>query len=93
MPYGASDALGAMGYVRMAVELLDQCASAGFTPTCIVHGSGSAGTQAGDRRGRALCALEQPMQSHRHRCRRTAGAGCARCSTGWAGGGLPARSW
>jgi L-cysteate sulfo-lyase len=59
VPYGASDALGAMGYVRMVLELLDQCAPAGVLPTCIVHGSGSAGTQAGIVA--ALCALDQPI--------------------------------
>jgi L-cysteate sulfo-lyase len=59
VPYGASDALGAMGYVRMVMELLDQCALAGVTPTCIVHGSGSAGTQAGIVA--ALCALHEPI--------------------------------
>ena len=59
VPYGASDALGAVGYVRMVVELLDQCASAGITPTCLVHGSGSAGTQAGIVA--ALCALHEPI--------------------------------
>jgi L-cysteate sulfo-lyase len=55
VPYGASDALGAMGYVRMVVELLDQYTTADIAPTHIVHGSGSAGTQAGIVA--ALCAL------------------------------------
>jgi L-cysteate sulfo-lyase len=59
VPYGASDALGAIGYARMVVELLDQCTSAGVTPTYIVHGSGSAGTQAGIVA--ALCALHEPI--------------------------------
>ncbi|HLI12006.1 MAG TPA: D-cysteine desulfhydrase family protein [Alphaproteobacteria bacterium] len=47
VPYGASDALGAMGYARMVLELLEQCRSEGVRPTYIVHASGSAGTQAG----------------------------------------------
>jgi L-cysteate sulfo-lyase len=47
VPYGASDALGAMGYARMAVELLEQCDALGVRPTFLVHASGSAGTQAG----------------------------------------------
>lgn len=47
VPYGASDALGAMGYARMIVELLEQCEARGVSPTYIVHASGSAGTQGG----------------------------------------------
>ncbi len=43
VPYGASDALGAMGYVLAAREILRACPEAGF----IVHGSGTGGTQAG----------------------------------------------
>jgi L-cysteate sulfo-lyase len=61
VPYGASDALGAVGYVRMVVELLDQCAAAGVAPTNFVHGSGSAGTQAGIVA--ALCALREPIHA------------------------------
>src|SRR5882672_751634 len=44
VPYGASDALGAMGYAGMVVELLAQCAALGVVPTHLVHASGSAGT-------------------------------------------------
>jgi L-cysteate sulfo-lyase len=47
VPYGASDALGAMGYVGMVLELLEQCQGMTTFPTHIVHASGSAGTQAG----------------------------------------------
>lgn len=47
VPYGASDPLGAMGYALAVLELLDQCAAQGITPTHIVHASGSGGTQAG----------------------------------------------
>src|SRR5579875_2166621 len=43
IPYGASDALGAMGYAVAAEEIIHQCPDAAW----IVHGSGSAGTQAG----------------------------------------------
>lgn len=43
VPYGASDALGAMGYVVAAEEILKARPDVGW----IVHGSGSAGTQAG----------------------------------------------
>jgi L-cysteate sulfo-lyase len=43
VPYGASDALGAMGYALAAEEIVTQCPKVAW----IVHGSGSAGTQAG----------------------------------------------
>jgi L-cysteate sulfo-lyase len=43
VPYGASDALGAMGYAAAAQEILHDLPDIAW----IVHGSGSAGTQAG----------------------------------------------
>ncbi len=43
VPYGASDALGAMGYVLAAEEIVRDCPDVAW----IVHASGSAGTQAG----------------------------------------------
>jgi L-cysteate sulfo-lyase len=43
VPYGASDALGAMGYVLAAEEIVAECPDVAW----IVHASGSAGTQAG----------------------------------------------
>jgi L-cysteate sulfo-lyase len=43
VPYGASDALGAMGYALAAEEIVRDCPDVAW----IVHGSGSAGTQAG----------------------------------------------
>jgi L-cysteate sulfo-lyase len=43
IPYGASDAIGAMGYILAAEEIVRQCPSVGW----IAHASGSAGTQAG----------------------------------------------
>jgi L-cysteate sulfo-lyase len=60
VPYGASDALGALGYARMMLELLDQCAERGIVPTHLVHASGSAGTQAGITA--MLCALDHPLR-------------------------------
>ena len=47
VPYGVTSALGAMGYAVMVWELLEQCTTMGITPTCVVHASGSGGTQAG----------------------------------------------
>lgn len=43
VPYGVSDKLGAMGYVLAAEEIVRECPDVKW----IVHGSGSAGTQAG----------------------------------------------
>jgi L-cysteate sulfo-lyase len=60
VPYGASDALGAMGYARMVVELLEQCSTLDFTPVWLVHASGSAGTQAGIVA--MLSALDHPLR-------------------------------
>ena len=56
IPYGASSALGAMGYVLAAEEIVSDCPGVAW----IVHGSGSAGTQAGLLAG--LLALEHPAR-------------------------------
>ncbi len=47
VPYGASSARGALAYASTTVEIAGQSAKAGFTPSAIVHCSGSGGTQAG----------------------------------------------
>ena len=60
VPYGASDGLGALGYARMVLELLEQCSGRGIAPSHIVHASGSAGTQAGITA--MLCALDHPFR-------------------------------
>jgi L-cysteate sulfo-lyase len=56
VPYGASDALGAMGYVVCAEEIVRDLPDIRW----IVHGSGSAGTQAGLVAG--LLALGHPAK-------------------------------
>lgn len=56
VPYGASDALGAMGYALAAEEIIGDCPDVAW----IVHGSGSAGTQAGLLAG--LLALGHPAR-------------------------------
>jgi L-cysteate sulfo-lyase len=56
VPYGASDALGAMGYALAAEEIVEACPGVAW----IVHGSGSAGTQAGLLAG--LLALRHPAR-------------------------------
>lgn len=55
VPYGASSALGAVGYATAALEIAGQCDELGFMPTSIVHCSGSGGTQAGMSLGAAVC--------------------------------------
>jgi len=47
VPYGVSNALGAVGYVSALLEIAAQCAALGFAPRAIIHCSGSGGTQAG----------------------------------------------
>ena len=47
IPGGGSNALGALGYVVCALELADQFNSLGLNVDCVVHATGSAGTQAG----------------------------------------------
>ena len=47
VPYGVSNGRGALAYASTIVEIARQSAAAGFTPSAIVHCSGSGGTQAG----------------------------------------------
>src|SRR5882724_1471448 len=54
VPYGVSNALGAVGYATTIAEIEAQAARLGFAPTAIVHCTGSAGTQAGLVAGAAI---------------------------------------
>ena len=56
VPYGASNAVGALGYAGAAEEIVTACPTVGW----IVHATGSAGTQAGLLAG--LLALEHPAK-------------------------------
>ncbi|MFT4768697.1 MAG: L-cysteate sulfo-lyase [Glaciecola sp.] len=47
IPGGGSNPIGALGYVHCAMELLYQADTAGLRMDLVVHGTGSAGTQAG----------------------------------------------
>ncbi|ANG64658.1 D-cysteine desulfhydrase [Marinobacterium aestuarii] len=47
VPGGGSNEIGALGYVDCALELLTQANTAGLRIDTVVHGTGSAGTQAG----------------------------------------------
>jgi D-cysteine desulfhydrase family pyridoxal phosphate-dependent enzyme len=60
VPLGASDAIGSVGYVAAAGELVSQCTQSGFLPSAVVLVTGSAGTHAGMLAGLRL--LELPTQ-------------------------------
>jgi L-cysteate sulfo-lyase len=47
VPTGGSNAIGALGYMRCATEIVEQSRGAGFQPDLIVHATSSGGTQAG----------------------------------------------
>jgi L-cysteate sulfo-lyase len=47
VPYGVSNARGAVAYATTIAEIASQAAQMGFTPAAIVHCTGSGGTQAG----------------------------------------------
>jgi len=47
VPYGVSNALGAVGYASTIDEIAAQSSARGFHPSAIVHCTGSAATQAG----------------------------------------------
>lgn len=55
VPYGVSNALGAVAYASTALEIAQQSAALGLAPAAIVHCSGSAGTQAGLVLGASAC--------------------------------------
>ncbi len=44
---GGSNSIGALGYLRCAVEIVARVATFGFDPTLIVHATSSGGTQTG----------------------------------------------
>ena len=54
VPYGVSNALGAVAYATTIAEIAQQAALSGFKPSAIVHCTGSAGTQAGLVAGAAV---------------------------------------
>ncbi len=47
VPTGGSNAIGALGYLRCATEIVDQTGHLGFRPDLIVHATSSGGTQTG----------------------------------------------
>jgi L-cysteate sulfo-lyase len=65
VPVGGSNAIGAMGYARCALELVEQSEAAGFRLTDVMHASSSAGTQAGLLAGFAGLAADASMEPPR----------------------------
>jgi L-cysteate sulfo-lyase len=61
IPGGGSNPVGALGYVNCALELLSQFSDLGLAPAAIVHGTGSAGTQAGLVTGLVACHSRIPV--------------------------------
>ena len=61
IPTGASDGIGAWGYIRGVSELAEQLDSEGISPQAIVCATGSGGTQAGLTLGCALNRIEAPV--------------------------------
>jgi L-cysteate sulfo-lyase len=55
VPYGVSNALGAIAYTTTIIEIAEQSHALGFEPSAIVHCTGSGGTQAGLAVGAAAC--------------------------------------
>ncbi len=47
IPAGGSNPIGALGYANAALEILYQATGLGLNIACVVHATGSAGTQAG----------------------------------------------
>jgi len=54
VPYGVSNAVGAVAYATTIAEIEQQAPLLGFAPAAIVHCTGSAGTQAGLVAGAAI---------------------------------------
>jgi D-cysteine desulfhydrase family pyridoxal phosphate-dependent enzyme len=55
IPIGGSSGVGALGYAAATLELVEQLADAGLSPSYLYHASGSRGTQAGLELGARLC--------------------------------------
>lgn len=62
IPGGGSNRVGALGYVNCAMEILGQANEAGLRVDCIVHATGSTGTQAGLLAGLEGCNAGIPVR-------------------------------
>jgi len=61
IPGGASNEIGALGYVGCALELMSQANDSGLVVDHVVHATGSAGTQAGLIVGIKACNARIPL--------------------------------
>ncbi|MEZ5529087.1 MAG: D-cysteine desulfhydrase family protein [Porticoccaceae bacterium] len=61
IPTGASDGIGAWGYINATMELAQQLKAQSVDPSAIICASGSGGTQAGLTLGCALTGLNIPV--------------------------------
>ena len=61
IPGGGSNAVGALGYANAALELLHQANALPLKIDCIVHATGSTGTQAGLVAGLRGCSADIPL--------------------------------
>jgi L-cysteate sulfo-lyase len=57
IPGGGSNATGSLGYVACALELAEQAADRGETIDCLIHATGSGGTQGGLVAGTAAAGI------------------------------------
>lgn len=57
IPTGGSNAIGALGYVRCALEIAEACRGRGLFPSAVVHATSTGGTQAGLLAGMRLAGL------------------------------------
>jgi L-cysteate sulfo-lyase len=58
VPYGVSNAMGAVAYASTVIEIAQQLGSQGIEPTAITHPSGSGGSQAGLVLGVSACLMK-----------------------------------
>lgn len=63
IPTGASDGVGAWGYIKAAFELKNDFQENGISPAAIIHATGSGGTQAGLTLGMHLNKLYTPIHA------------------------------
>ncbi|MFT4020685.1 MAG: D-cysteine desulfhydrase [Acinetobacter sp.] len=61
IPGGGSNAIGALGYVATAIELIHQLNDLQLKPSALVHATGSTGTQAGLLAGIAVTHSDLPV--------------------------------
>jgi len=61
IPLGGSNAVGSLGYVACAIELIEQSRTLGIEIDHVIHATASAGTQAGLVAGFAAAGVDMPI--------------------------------